>query len=514
MINQRYDFVVLGAGTSGCYLAERLSRDNNVSVLLVDAGKDSKNPVFSMPAGFTQTLFSDKYNWRFNSVPEAQLGNRSIYCPRGKVVGGSSMINGMIHSIGQIEDYVDWQKTGFSLATPHIIMERFGKLFRVDDSITKAEPHPLESAFLSACEDAKLSIKDRLHESQSVSSGGTYHHTIHQGKRAGVLPLLPLLRKRKNVNVMTKTHIDKLHFSGSRVTRISAIQNRKKSLDIAVDGELVLCLGAIGTPSVLQRSGIGPKETLEILGIETNIDLPTGKNLQDHLLIKKTYKLSGMNTYNSDAAGPSLAKTLWDYSVNKKGPIAAGASSAGAYLSVGGEERPDTQLFFSYGSGTNSDSAFIVDPFDAVTIGTYQLRPESRGSVSISSDNPLANPKIHYNYLSCENDWKASLGGLSYQETFMESDAFSAFEPRAAIADVESDEYIRQFAETAHHPVGTCSVGENGVVNGDLMVKGLSNLRIADASIIPNLISGNTQAICAVIGDMLGEDILSRSGNV
>jgi len=514
MIDQTYDFIILGAGTSGCFLAEKLSRDEHVKVLLVEAGSLSRNPVLSMPAGFTQTLFDKKVNWCFNSAPEAQLNDRGIYCPRGKVVGGSSMINGMIHAIGQQEDYDGWLKEGFSLSDSQGVMSKFGELFPEGDMITRAQPHPLESVFLSACKESGLPYSDKLHESQSISSAGPYYHTTKNGRRNGVTSILPVLRERKNVVLLTHTHIDKLQIENDRVVRVNAIYRGKKASDIEVRGELVLCLGAIGSPAVLQRSGIGSHDKLEKIGIKTVLDLPTGENLQDHLLIKRTYKLSGMRTYNSDASGMSLAKTLWDYSINRKGPLTGGASSLGAFISVGDQEIPDTQIFFSYGSGKNSTKALVVDSFDAITIGSYQLRPESRGSVSISSSDPMKSPLIHYNYLSTENDWSTSKKGLMFQESLMARSAFAPFKPEPLVNGLSHEDYIRQFADTAHHPVGTCAVGDNGVVDGDLSVKGLSNLRIADASIIPRIISGNTQAICAVIGDLLGDEMLSRSQHV
>jgi len=514
MIDQAYDFIILGAGTSGCFLAEKLSRDEHVKVLLVEAGNLSRNPVFSMPAGFTQTLFDKKYNWCFNSAPEAQLNGRGIYCPRGKVVGGSSMINGMIHSIGQQEDYNGWLKEGFSLSDSQGVMSKFDELFPEGDGITRAQPHPLESVFLSACKESGLPYSDKLHESQSISSAGPYYHTTKNGRRNGVTSILPVLRERKNVVLLTHTHIDKLQIKNDRVVQVNAIYRGNKTRNIKVTGELILSLGAIGSPAVLQRSGIGSHDTLKKAGVETVIDLPTGENLQDHLLIKRTYKLSGMRTYNSDASGVSLAKTLWDYSVNRKGPLIGGASSLGAFISVGDQELPDTQVFFSYGSGKNSTKALVVDSFDAITIGTYQLRPESRGSVSISSPDPMTSPVIHYNYLSTENDWSMSRKGLEFQESLMARSAFTPFNPEAVVNNLSHEDYIRQFADTAHHPVGTCTVGKNGVVDGDLRVKGLKNLRIADASIIPRIISGNTQAISAVIGNLLGDEMLSRSQHV
>lgn len=511
MIDKMYDFIILGAGTSGCFLAEKLSRDECVNVLLVEAGSLSKNPVFSMPAGFTQTLFDKKYNWCFNSAPETQLNDREIYCPRGKVVGGSSMINGMIHSIGQKEDYDGWVEEGFSLSSSKGVMSKFGELFPEGEAITRAEPHSLEPVFLSACKEAGLPCSADLHRSQSTRSAGPYYHTTKKGRRNGVNSILPILRNRKNVTLLTRTHIDTLQIENDKVTKINALYRGKKACAIDVGGEVIVCLGSIGSPAVLQRSGIGSQDKLKRVGIKTAIDLPTGENLQDHLLVKLTYKLSGVRTYNSDASGMSLTKTLWDYSVNRKGPLAAGASSLGAFVSVGEEDIPDTQIFFSYGSGKNSTKALVVDPFDAITIGSYQLRPESRGSVSIRSADPMASPLIHYNYLSTKNDWHLAKEGLKFQESLMNRSAFSPFNPEALVTDLSHEDYIRQFAETAHHPVGTCAVGENGVVDGDLAVKGLKNLRIADASVIPRIISGNTQAICAVIGDLLGEELLSRS---
>lgn len=508
---QRYDFIILGAGTSGCYLAERLSRDSTASILLVEAGIRSKNPMLSMPAGYTLTLFDDKYNWCFDSEPEAQLNSRSVYCPRGKLVGGSSMINGMIHSIGQSEDYDAWESDGFSLSNSQGVMSAYRELFPEGEMISRSESHPLESIFLSACEQAGLTYADKLHESQSTLSAGTYFNTIRDGKRNGVTPILARLHKRKNVTVMTDTLIDKLCFDNDKVCRVEAIQKGKKTIEIPVSGELVLCLGAIGTPAVLQRSGIGATEKLSQLDIDTYLDLPCGENLQDHLLVKRTYKLSGIKTYNSDVTPTALPKTLLNYSIGKKGVFAAGASSAGAFVSVVDQERPDTQVFFSYGSVTIANKAFVADPFDGVTIGTYQLRPESRGCVDIRSKNPLEAPQIHYNYLSNERDWEVTRAGVEYQESLMRRDAFTPFKPEAMHAELSTDDYIRQFGETAHHPVGTCAVGENGVVEGNLKVNGLRNLRIADASIIPRIISGNTQAVCAVIGDLVGQDMLSRS---
>lgn len=514
MIKRRYDYIILGAGTSGCYLAHVLSQDKANKVLVVEAGALSKNPVFTMPAGFTQTLFDKNYNWCFNSQPEAQLANRSIYCPRGKVVGGSSMINGMIHSIGQVEDYQDWQASGFDLVEPQAVMAKFQELFPNGDELTKAESHVLESAFLNACEQMGLPGVDKLHEHQSEHVAGTYYHTVASGRRASARSLLPDLKQRPNVTFLTDTVIDQLVFKQGKVHTIKACKGNKKPFDIAVKGKVILSLGAIGTPALLQRSGVGRVDDLSPLNIQQVQDLPVGENLQDHLLVKRTYKLNNVRTYNRDAAGLSITKTLWDYSVNRKGAMTAGASSTGAFLSVDDNERPDTQVFFSYGSATDNGKALIADSFDAITIGTYQLRPESRGKVAITSQDPFSSPSICYNYLASDTDWHVTREGLKYQERLMAQPAFTTYEPEALVTDTDHDDYIRDYAETAHHPVGTCSVGENGVVDGDLSVYGIDNLSIADASIIPSIISGNTQAICAVIGNVLGEAMLARSNHV
>ncbi|MDP2332383.1 MAG: GMC family oxidoreductase N-terminal domain-containing protein [Reyranella sp.] len=526
-----FDFVVVGAGSSGAPIVDRLTASGRHSVLLLEAGPDdSTNKWLSIPLGFAKTFLDPEVNWKFATEPEAELGGRRVYWPRGKVVGGSSAINGMVYVRGMASDYDRWRQMGnqgwsFDDCLPYFKrLESYpggeSELHGGDGpvKITQDEyRNELSEAFLAACAEVGVpSISD--FNGRGEEGSGLYHATISDGRRCstGKAYLAPA-RRRPNCHVVTDALVERIEVADGRATGVTY---RKDGRQVTARArcEIVLSAGAVGSPQLLQLSGIGPGALLGGLGIPVVRDLAgVGENLQDHWGVRSTYRTWWRLTVNDDInLFHRRMSAAIEYALLRTGPLTASPAFAGAFVRLMPQsDEPDTQLHFFPWSTDRIDRG--PHPFSGFTILANQSRPESRGHVRIASKDPAAAPRIVANYLSTDFDRKATVSAIKFVRLLARTTALSRIITEELLPGVEawSDkdflEHARKDGQSAYHPVGTCRMGSDpaAVVDPRLRVNGIAGLRVADASIMPALVSGNTNAACMMIGEKAADLILA-----
>jgi len=524
--SDRYDYIVVGAGAAGCVVANRLSADPSTTVLLLEAGGRDWSPLIHMPVGFTK-LTSPAYNWGFETVPQPQLDNRPMWYPQGRTLGGSTSINAMIYIRGQREDYDRWAELGnddwsYDKVLPFFRHaernERLNDRFHGSEgpmSVTEQVQHnPLSKAFVRAAQELGLTFNPDFNG--TVQEGvGWYDVTQRNARResASTAYLRPA-RNRPNLTIETHALGTKVIVENGRATGLRyTVKGRPRTAQ--ADREVVLSGGSVNSPRLLLLSGIGPADELTALGIDVAHDLPgVGMNLQDHMDVYLTAETIPVSYNESDRPLKAAAAGL-QYVLYRTGPVTACVCEAGMFVRSGAAEpTPDIQM--------HALPAYVIDhgrmrvKGHGMTINTCNLRPKSIGSVTLRSPDPGVPPAIDPSFLSDPHDWKISMEGFRWGREMLATKAFAPFVVREHMPgkDVQTDAeiraYIRQWAKTDYHPVGSCKMGHDdlAVVDQQLRVRGLQGLRVIDASIMPTLISGNTQATSIMIGEKGAHHIL------
>lgn len=522
----RYDYVVVGAGAAGCVVASRLSEDPDVTVLLLEAGGRDSSPLIHMPVGFTK-LTSPAFNWGFETVPQKQLADRRMWYPQGRTLGGSTSINAMIYIRGQKEDYERWAAKGNDDWGYDGVLPFFRKAEHNENlndkyhgnsgamSVSAQVQHnELSKAFVRAGQELGLGYN---HDFNGEAQGGVGYYDVTQRKarrESSATAYLRPARTRKNLVVQTHALGTKVLVENGRATGLDyTVKGGPRT--VQVNREVILSGGAVNSPRLLLLSGIGPAAELRALGIDVVHDLPgVGKNFQDHMDVYLTAETTPVSYNSSDRPDKALAAGI-QYVFFRTGPITACVAEAGMFVkSSDAVATPDIQM--------HCLPAYVIDhgkmrvKGHGVTINTCNLRPRSIGSVALNSADPSAPPAIDPAFLSDPYDWKISLEGFRWGREVLESKALAPYIKKAYLpsrevrSDAEIREYVTKWAKTDYHPVGSCSMGSDAlaVVDQQLRVHGIEGLRVIDASIMPTLISGNTQATSIMIGEKGAHHIL------
>jgi len=535
-MTEEFDYIVVGAGSAGCVVASRLSEDPGTSVLLIEAGGRVRNPLFRVPLLATVMFSGPIATWRYYSEPEPHLDNRPIYQPRGRALGGSSAINGMMYVRGHARDYDQWAQsglTGWSYADVLPYFKRSerheagGGEFHGGDgplAVSKCRiENPLREAIYGAAKGLGMPFTDDFNGAQQEGFG-RWDFTTKNGKRFGVATaFLDPVRHRPNLTVRSRARATRLVVEGSRASGLEYLRGGKRET-VRAKREVIVSLGAFDSPALLMRSGIGPADHLRAHGITVAHDLPgVGQNMQDHVAARVTYACTQPITYYSlrrpDRACLAVARTL----MFGDGPGSQIPFMAGAFLRTRPElERPDIQMIFVPGLPVAKlAAAFRAGPEDRHGFSAFLcvLRPEARGSVSLRSADPLAPAVIRGNYYGAENDRRSMREAIRLTRRVFAEPAFDPYRgdeiaPGAsATSDAELDAFVRRTGYTIFHPVGTCRMGNDpqSVVDGSLKVRGVAGLRVVDASVMPTIIGGNTNAPTIMIAEKAADMIRGRT---
>lgn len=533
-----FDFIVVGAGSAGCVLANRLTADGRHKVLLLEAGPTDWNPMIHIPVGYSQTLKDPKLNWLYNTEEDPGSNNRVHVWPRGKVLGGSSSINGLLYVRGQMADYDGWAQLGATGWGSSDVLPYFRKsegnerlkddLHGCEGPLNVSDPsthHPVSDAVIRAGVEAGLPFNDDCNgEAQDGIS--YFQMTVKKGRRwsAAQAYLKPAMQ-RPNLRVETEAQVSQIIFEGLRAVGVTYRQDGRQ-VTARAHREVILCGGAVNSPQMLELAGIGDPEVLAAAGIPVRHALPgVGANLQDHYVVSVQFRLkAGTISVNELSRGWRLIAEAAKYAINRTGLLTLSAAHIQAYWrSRPGLSGPDVQYHIL--PATVDIPRFVekqlweLERVPGLTIAPCQLRPESRGSIHVKSHNPFEPPAIRPNYLSDPIDQQTITEGLKFACTLAGQEALKPWvdhrlTPAAGpLSDAEWLGYARELGSTIYHPVGTCRMGAAGdagaVVDPAGRVHGVAGLRVIDASVMPRLVSGNTNAPTIMIAEKMADAVLA-----
>ncbi len=520
-----FDYIIVGAGSAGCVLACRLSEDPAVRVLVLEAGGPGNSRETRIPAAFS-TLFKSAHDWAFETEPQPRLNRRRLFWPRGKMLGGSSAMNAMIYIRGNRADFDRWAAAGcdgweFDSVLPHFKrterQERGASDYHgADGPLSVADlrdPNPVSRAFVDAAVEIGLPRNDDFN-GEEQEGVGFYQVTQRRGERhsAAAAFLVPAMR-RPNLTVWTRAHATGLIVENARAVGVRFVRDGKP-VEARASREVILTGGAINSPQLLLLSGIGPADELSALGLPVVADVPgVGRNLQDHLFVPIAYSCAKPCTL----ATATRIDNLLRYALARRGPLTSNVAEAGGFVKTRTNlPAPDLQLHF--GPTYYLDHGFTRPKGHGFTIGPTLVSPRSRGSIALASSDPFAPPRIDPNYLEQPDDLAVLLDGVALARMIVEAKAFDPFRgeevfpgPQVKGRQATAD-FVRASAETIYHPVGTCSMGtgSHAVVDSKLRVAGVDGLRVADASVMPEIVTGNTNAAVMMIAERAAETILGQ----
>ncbi|MEW6021149.1 MAG: GMC family oxidoreductase N-terminal domain-containing protein [Pseudomonadota bacterium] len=535
-----YDYIIVGGGTSGCVLANRLTRNKNVNVLLIEAGARDDYLWIHIPVGYLHCIGNPRTDWLFNTEPDPGLGGRALIYPRGKVLGGSSSINGMIYMRGQKGDYERWADAcGDDSWRWNEVLPLFKKSedhYRGASELHGAggewrvEKQRLSWKILDAFRDAAAEVGiEKVEDFNTGDNAGSSYFEVNQRRGIRLNTAKAFLKpaaQRTNLTIMTGCHVERLLIEegeGGKVCRGVQFTGGGRAFTATAHCETLLAAGAIGSPHILQLSGIGAAASLQRHGIAPTVDLPgVGENLQDHLQLRMVYKVTGVKTLNTSAANWfGKMKIGMEYALFRSGPMSMAPSQLGAFARSNADEAtPNLQ----YHVQPLSLEKF-GDPlhgFPAFTASVCNLRPTSRGHVRIASNDSYAAPKITPNYLSTDADRRTAAQALALTRRIVAAPALAQYRPEEFKpgphyrTEEELAEAAGLIGTTIFHPVGTCRMGRRddpqAVVDSELRVIGVEGLRVVDASIMPFITSGNTNSPTLMIAEKAAEMIVKRAG--
>jgi choline dehydrogenase len=524
-----FDYVIVGAGSAGCVLANRLTADGKHSVLLLEAGPKDTNFWIHVPLGYGKLFKAKTVNWMYQTEPEPGLDGRSIFQPRGKVLGGSSSINGLLYVRGQHEDYDRWRQRGNSGWGFDDVLPYFKKAENqqrgADDYhggdgplpvSDLGHPDPLSAAFIAAAAESGLPLNPDFNGA-AQEGAGFFQTTTRHGRRASTaVAYLRPAKGRKNLQVETSALAQRILFDGRRAV---AVEYRKAGVKRTARArkEILVSSGAYNSPQLLQLSGVGPADLLRKHGIGVVLDAPgVGNDLQDHMQVRIVMSCTKKITLN-DIINHPLRRMLAGvhYAALRKGPLTIAAGTSGAFFKTSPRlASPDIQIHFLPFSTDKMGEK--LHSFSGFSASVCQLRPESRGSLRIKSADPAVAPEIRINYLATETDRTANVEGLKILRKILQAPALKPYvveevEPGVKVAiDEELLSFCRQRGSTVYHPTSTCRMGNDplAVVDQRLKVRGIEGLRVIDASVMPDLVSGNTNAPVIMIAEKASDMIL------